>query len=109
MALSKHVLDKQCLRNIYFAHIHSHLNYGLLVWGSMITSAQLKELSKVQEDCINIILKGSTEETTSTIGVLSLEKMIQFNLCQLGYKLSHRLLPTPLHKIFDASGGKKNT
>ena len=27
MSLSKHVLDKHCLRNIYFAHIHSHLNY----------------------------------------------------------------------------------
>ena len=108
MSLSKHVLDKHCLRNIYFAHIHSHLNYWLLVWGSMITSTQHKELRKVQEECINLISKGSTGETANTIGILSLEKMIQFNLCQLGYKLSHSMLPVPLHKIFDASGGKKS-
>ena len=74
----------------------------------MLSSAQLKELCKIQEDCTDIILKGSTEETSMNLGILLLDQMIQLTLCQLGYKLSHKLLPNPLHKIFDASGGKKS-
>ena len=107
MSLGKHVLNNECLRSIYFAHIHSHLSYGLLVWGSMMSTGQLKELGKIQKDCIDIILKGSCEEALANSRILSLEQMIHVSLCQLGYKLSHKLLPAPLQNIFDASGGKK--
>ena len=108
MSLSKHILSKVSLKNIYFAHIHSHLNYGLQVWGSMITSVHLKELKKAQKECISFIKKESTEETLQTLGILPFQSMIQLKQCQLGYQLTHKLLPAPLQKIFDANGGKKS-
>ena len=33
--LSKHLLNHNCMKNIYYAHIYSHMTYGLSVWGSM--------------------------------------------------------------------------
>ena len=57
MALSRNLLDQNSLRKIYFAHIHSHLNYSLSVWGSMISSSLLKELSKLQSQCVEMIAR----------------------------------------------------
>ena len=40
---------------MYFGHIHSHLNYGLTVWGIMLSASQLSDLWKAQDECINIV------------------------------------------------------
>ena len=52
--------------------------------------------------------KGSTEETSQTLGILPFWSMIQLKQCQLGYQLTYRLLPAPLQKVFDDNGGKKS-
>ena len=52
------MLDKNCLRCVYFAHIHSHLNYGILTWGSVLSMTQLKELRKIQQQCVQLISKS---------------------------------------------------
>ena len=39
-------LPKKCLRTIYFAMIHSHLNYGVAIYGNTTTS-QLEPLLKI--------------------------------------------------------------
>ena len=36
MQRCKNLLTTSTLRSIYFAHIHSHLSYSVLVWGSTI-------------------------------------------------------------------------
>ena len=43
------------LRKVYFAHIHSHLVYGLKVWGSMLSVAQTENLFKQQKQCMCIL------------------------------------------------------
>ena len=35
--ISKNFLDIQTMVKIYYAYIYSHLRYGLVVWGSMMT------------------------------------------------------------------------
>ena len=59
MSLGKDVLGRNCLWSVYFMHIHSHLNYGLLAWGSMISNTQMKELCNVQLHCAELIMKAS--------------------------------------------------
>ena len=34
---------------IYYAHKHSHLRYGLVIWGSMMTKTSQTELEKITE------------------------------------------------------------
>ena len=57
LSLGQNLLDSHTLKNIYYAHIHSHITYGLTVWGSMASKAQLSDLKKVQNQCIWIINK----------------------------------------------------
>ena len=109
MALGKNLLDRDSLRNIYFAHIHSHLNYGLSIWGSMLSSSSLKELSKLQTHCIELIAPRRSTDVWTTmhqLNILPLNNMIQFNLCKLGQQMTHKLLPQPLQNILNADGGK---
>ena len=51
----KTILDNHSKRLIYYGHIHSHLTYGLVNWGSMLSSRNLKKLEKLQNQCINLI------------------------------------------------------
>ena len=112
MALGRNLLDRNSLQKIYFAHIHSHLNYGLSIWGSMISSSLLKELSKLQLYCIEMILRTKSTDVSIAmhqLNILPLNRMIQFNLCKLGHQMTHKLLPQPLQNILNADRGKKKT
>ena len=110
MALGKNLLNRDSLRKIYFAHIHSHLNYGLTISGSMLSSSFLKELSKLQTHCIELIASRRLTDALTTmrqLNILPLKSMIRFNLCKLGQQMTHQLLPKPLQDIINADGGKK--
>ena len=110
LSLGRHMLDKNCLRCIYFAHFHSHLNYGILTWGSMLSMTQLKELQKIQQQCIQFISKSkdhNSNELMRSLHIMSIDKMLKLSLCKLGYKITHELLPSPLLKIFNSYGGRK--
>ena len=94
MSLGKHLLDKNSLLNVYFAHIHSHLNYGLLVWGSMISNSHLKELSKLQSQCVELIMHTKSTDIFNSmrlLNILPFNRRIQLSLCKLG----HHMTPNP--------------
>ena len=40
--LGRNLLDNHSLKNIYYAHIHSHLIYAIMAWGSMASPLQIK-------------------------------------------------------------------
>ena len=46
---------KNSLTSIYFAHIHSHLSYSILVWRSTVKHSVLAKLQKMQNACIKFI------------------------------------------------------
>ena len=52
LSMGCNLLDTHSLKNIYYAHIHSHLIYTITAWGSMASASQIKELSKLQNQCI---------------------------------------------------------
>ena len=105
LSLGKNLLDRNSLQSVYFGHIHSHLNYGLTVWGSMLSASQLSDLQKVQVECINIVAGACNE--FKQLHVLSVNQLIQNSLCRMGHKVSHRYLPELLLKIFNTHGGQK--
>ena len=46
LSTAQHLLSKQNLKSIYFAHIYSHLSYSLVTWGSMILASDQLKLFK---------------------------------------------------------------
>ena len=108
---SKNVLNVDYLRKVYFAHIHSHLVYGLKVWGSMLSAAQTENLFKQQKQCMRILgnrkLRENVESVFKELNVLKFPDMVQLEMCKLGYQLKSKELPIPLIDDFNTCGGCK--
>ena len=109
--ISKNFLDVQVMIKIYYAHIYSHLRYGLVVWGSMMTKTSKNEVGKLQKACIHLVNKKKKNSPTNELflrnRLLKFSDMIDLELLKFGYMLSRRCLPNPIDKIMNQKGGQK--
>ena len=109
--ISKNFLDVQMMIKIYYAHIYSHLRYGLVVWGSMMTKTSKNELEKLQKACIRLVNKKKKNSPTNKLflrnRLLKFSDMIDLELLKFGYMLCRICLPNPIDKIMDQKGGQK--
>ena len=104
---SKNILDKSALRSVYYAHIHSHLSYAILVWGSMLSTKQIQKLQKVQNTYLKTIEPGiNITESFKKLKILRIRQLVNLELNKLAYKRTHNLLPIKLAQCMncDASG-----
>ena len=101
----------RCLWSIYYSHIHSHLQYGLLSWGSNTSTKNIKLLSKAQNSCVRIMAGKSNQHPIQgdykKLRILKIEDMIQIKLAKVGYNITNKKLPKPLLDMLNARGGKK--
>ena len=54
----KHYLDDNCLKQIYFAYIHTYLNYANIAWASTYKN-KLKKVQSKQKHALRIIFNQS--------------------------------------------------
>ena len=106
---AKHLLPNFCLRKIYFAHIYSHMTYGLSVWGTLGFKSLQTSLYKLQQECMSAMCKPleTVEFAFNRLKIIRLLDLITFHQQKLGYLVSHKLLPTPIAGLFNRRGGKK--
>ena len=56
----KHLMDQSTKRLVYYAHIASHIQYGILLWGNNANKVQLNKLQKLQTKCLELIQDNKT-------------------------------------------------
>ena len=75
-------LPKKCLRTIYFAMIHSHLNYGVAIYGNT-TASQLEPLLKINNKILRILqskpLKTPVEQLYNNYNTLQITELRDYN------------------------------
>ena len=64
LAKARHLLPPKVKKYIYYAHIHSHLNYANTIWSGHMTSKQITALEKIQKHCIRSI--NNSKKTSHT-------------------------------------------
>ena len=108
---TKNRLPTPVLKNIYRAHKHSHMTYGLVVWGSMISATDKETIYIVQKQCICTVCKKSQrthmDPLFATLKMIKFLGMIKLELCKLGNKITKKLLPKPILDIFHQNSGIK--
>lgn len=89
----KNIYPKQALMHIYNSLFLSHINYGLLLWGT-----ELDKVTKLQKKTVRI-LTGSTylahsEPLFKSLQLLKVQDLYYLKLLKLYYNLSYGLLPS---------------
>ena len=84
------LMTTKCKRLVYYAHIQSHLQYGILLWGNSLTNLQICKLTKIQKTCLEYIAPNSSFKDNK---ILKLESLIELENAKFGYKLVHGILP----------------
>ena len=97
---SKELLLYKAKKLLYYGQVHSHLCYGLGVWGPMLSSGQIIQLRTIQRKCVRMIDSSvSTIEAFKKLQILIVSDMINLEQGKLGYKLCNGLLPSVLTRL----------
>ena len=97
--MGKNMLNKSTKLNLYYAQIHSHINYAIMVWGNMMSKSQLDRLQKQQNKCIRLITnEHANVEDYKRLKILDITSLIRLENYKHGYKLNNNLLPIPVAK-----------
>lgn len=98
-------LPSVCLKNIYFALIHSRLSYLVANWGNS-SKSNLRELQVIQNRCLKIVFKKPILYPTNLLysdnctSVLPLKALHAFQIIQQMHKISTNI---PLHHNYTLS------
>ena len=94
---------KSILRSLYFAIFHSHLSYGLPVWGNA-DRIYMDNIVKLQNKAIRAISFADFNAHTSPLlketKILSIDDQTQFQISSLMWDLDNDLLPPSLLLLF---------
>ena len=88
LRVSKRFLTVDVKRIVYYAHIYSHLKYGIAIWGHMALKQQLTKLKKIQNEGLRLLTntKHTDHSKYNALGILPLEKVILLESSKIMYK-----------------------
>ena len=101
------MLNTHLKKVIYYAYVHSHLQYCLGIWGSMISKQRLNKLKVVQNEavrlCTNAKIRSSLKPIYQKLCIISLEKLIDIELSKISFKYVNDLESKSILGLFEQS------
>lgn len=89
----QHIFPQNILITIYYALVHSHINYGLMLWGY-----QNKHIFGLQKKAVRVIAFrpyiAHTEPIFKSLRILKLDDLYSVHLHKLYYRYTNNLLPS---------------
>ena len=92
--MGQNYLTQHALKLIYHAHVQSHAQYGLLIWGNQSNARIRNNIQKQLNRSIAIVNKG--KYPLAKTNFLNLSNLIKLENYKLGYKLINKMLPKKL-------------
>ena len=93
----QNLLTTHAKKVLYFAQVHSLLTYGLVIWGSMTSAANIKRLQKIQDKGVQLIANHRPlEDIYNDYKILKIDQLIKLENIKIWFKHHNNLLPTRL-------------
>ena len=93
-----------CLKSLYFAHFHSRLNYGICIWGGLITKYYVDKLFKLQKKIMRVVTCSAYHAHSMPIfkenHILCYQDLVKLDCVKLVYRCINGLAPKNLQQIF---------
>ena len=100
LRMSNKFLTKTTKKLIYYAHMYSHITYGILLWGNMINQNSIKKIQKIMNLGFTLITGlNPSPGNFKKERMLRLNDLIHLENNKLGYQLEKALLPCNLHDL----------
>ena len=99
----RYYVNEQCLRNLYYSFIHSHINYNLLNWTSTYPTLINIINTKVKSAVRLISFKNKYEHTNPLFikhKILPFKETIKYKQGNFLWKISNGYIGSPITKIF---------
>ena len=110
LRMGKKFLSRDVLLTLYYAHIYSHLSYGIILWGNMASQRLLQKLQSIQNKCVSCILnKRAAIADFTRLRMLRIKDIIWLNNAKMGYKLKHSQLPSCVADLCASDSNNKST
>lgn len=96
----KNILSNNTLKTLYTSLVHSHIDYGLTIWGN---SNHIDRLFKLQKKSLRIINKkpynSHTEPLFKNCGIMQIYDQYKYNILKFMYQLKYQKLPISFHSF----------
>ena len=100
---AKKLLDRANMNTLYYSLVHSHLAYGISIWGSA-SKSKLHKLEISQNKCVrnvcNVNYKSSCSPLYNTLGVLKLSDLYLSILGKIMFLHGRDELPHAIQRLF---------
>ena len=99
----KHIFNAKMLRMLYFALVHPHINYGLLLWG-FLPSCYFNVIVKMQKRAVRMIgnarYNSPTGELFKKYTIPKVETLRSINLLIFMHEVIYNSAPSSILNIF---------
>lgn len=111
MRAARNILTKKALKSVYYALVHSHLMYGIQIWGSSSLTS-LQTLQTKQKNAVRIIHNATynshTESLFKSAAILPLNMMIEFFKLQFMQQYVQGYLPPSFNNTWLTNEARRN-
>ena len=96
----RHMCPTAVLRSLYFSLFHSHLSYGLVLWGTT-NQSYIDKIRTLQNRALKAIAFTNNDINTNTnhiyfdLKILNIDHQLQVQLPSLMWDYDHNTLPLP--------------
>ena len=96
----KRLLNKHALKVMYYAQIHSIIQYGIVIWGNMISKTLLNKLQKLQNTSVRLLENNlHTDDIYKRHNIPKINQQIQLENAKLWHRQQTDTLPSKLQSI----------
>lgn len=103
--MAKNIVNYSSKRLIYLAHVQSHLDYALSIWGPMISVKNRNKLRVQQNKSIRAIFNANKRTKLLPLykkgNLLTIEDLTELSLIKISYRYVNDMLPARIINLFE--------
>ena len=109
LRICKNTLPTHIKKLVYYSHIFSHINYGILIWGNGLCESKLNKLQRMQNRCVQLLdERKPLARIYNEEKILKIREIIKLENQKFGYKQRNKILPKTIAQTLTLDATNKN-